>query len=167
MARISRRGFAAAGALLLGGCRKERVATGLPSPPAGPVSSGGSSRSSQSATREALFDPVNDNDAPRRVLYTWTTSEQVAELRRRPVLLTRASSPTLGVGYLFTLLGERAARGDALARRLLDPRLAKGRFAWANPWATCKGVTGEDYGAELLRVVLKPARRQRARLFHA
>ncbi|HEY0467062.1 MAG TPA: hypothetical protein VGC79_22825, partial [Polyangiaceae bacterium] len=47
---------------------------------------------------------------------------------------------------------ERAKLAILLGGELFD----KGRFGWSEPWATRMGWPGEDYGGNLLRIVLKP-----------
>jgi hypothetical protein len=101
------------------------------------------------------------NVAPaHRVLYSWTTAEQAAELRQDHVLLTRTETAGLGRGYAFTSIDELAARGDApenhLLTKLSEELFTKVRYAWPNAWATRMGWPGEDYGDQLLRIVLKP-----------
>ncbi len=97
----------------------------------------------------------------RRELFSWTTDEQVAELRRDQVLFTRAERPGMGPGYAFEFLKqlaqdqnypERAQLASVLGGELFE----KARFAWSEPWATRMGWPGEDYGGNLLRIVLKP-----------
>lgn len=101
------------------------------------------------------------NVAPaKRVLYSWTTAEQAAELRRDHVLLTRTETAGLGRGYAFTSIDELAAMGTGPENRLLaalsSELFVKVRYAWPNAWATRMGWPGEDYGDQLLRIVLKP-----------
>jgi hypothetical protein len=101
-----------------------------------------------------LADEAVDGNRPaRRVLYTWTTDEQVEELTRTPVLLTRSASPTKGCAFF----DRRRDWDRSPVARLFDvPALAKRRFAWANPWATLRGWSdGESYGKRLVRVTLK------------
>ena len=100
------------------------------------------------------------NVAPaHRTLYSWTTAEQAAELRAGSVLLTRTETPGLGRGYAFTAIDALAARGSApenqLLAKLSGDLFVKVRYAWPNAWATRMGWPGEDYGDQLLRVVLK------------
>jgi hypothetical protein len=96
----------------------------------------------------------------KRVLYSWTTPEQIEELRRDRVLLTRTETAGLGRGYAFTSIDELAARGNAPANQLLarlsGELFTKVRYAWPNAWATRMGWPGEDYGDQLVRIVLKP-----------
>jgi hypothetical protein len=95
----------------------------------------------------------------RRVLYSWTTAEQVAELREGGVLLTRTERPGLGAGYAFTSIANLAAATNGSTSALLSGLLtafAKARYAWPNAWATRVGWPGEDYGDQLLRIVLRP-----------
>lgn len=101
------------------------------------------------------------NYAPaKRVLYSWTTAEQAAELRQDRVLLTRTETPGLGRGYAFTSMDALAAQGTApeneLLNRISNEVFTKARYAWPNAWATRMGWPGEDYGDQLLRIVLKP-----------
>jgi hypothetical protein len=121
---------------------------------------------------EGVFDPNGAVRSPfcpqmmwnvmpaKRVLYSWTTPEQVEELRRDRVLLTRTETPGLGRGYAFTSIDELAAHGTAPVNQLLarvsGELFTKVRYAWSNAWATRMGWPGEDYGDRLLRIVLKP-----------
>jgi hypothetical protein len=107
------------------------------------------------------------NDAPaRRELYTWTTAEQIQELRAGSVLMTRTEREGLGPGYAMEVLAELAARGEtsdpvdadsrALAGLLSGAAFSKARYAWSEPWATRMGWPGETYGDQLVRLVLRP-----------
>ena len=97
----------------------------------------------------------------RRILFSWTTDEQAAELRRDQVLFTRSERPGLGPGYAFNIV-QQLAQDQTLPERaqlasLLGGELfAKARYAWSEPWATRMGWPGEDYCGNLLRIVLKP-----------
>jgi hypothetical protein len=97
----------------------------------------------------------------RRILFSWTTDEQAAELRRDKVLFTRSERPGMGPGYAFNVV-QQFAQDQTLPERarlasLLGGELfAKARYAWSEPWATRMGWPGEDYGGNLLRIVLKP-----------
>jgi hypothetical protein len=95
-----------------------------------------------------------------RVFYSWTTDEQVAELRAGGALFSRTERPGLGRGQAFTELAAFAATGSApeqvLAGRLESVVFATARFAWTNPWATLLGWPGETYGNQLLQIELKP-----------
>lgn len=106
------------------------------------------------------------HDTPaRRELYTWTTAEQVQELRAGSVLLTRSERAGLGPGYGMEVMAARAALGEtsdpneadarALARLLTSPAFSKARYLWSEPWATRMGWPGESYGDELVRVRLR------------
>lgn len=100
----------------------------------------------------------------RRELYTWTTDEQIAELRAGEALLSRIERDDLGPGHAFTAIEwiAAAAAGSArtpveqqLARALGGEAFAKARFAWPHPWATRMGWPGESYGNNLVRVLLR------------
>lgn len=104
------------------------------------------------------FAPANSRTPPS-VIWSWTTPEQAAEIRRDKVVFTREKSPTMGRGYLFNVLDRLAAKGNAAAERLTSTApggLSTGRYGWHNPWATIRGATdGETYGTELLRIEMK------------
>ena len=114
-------------------------------------------------------DRVIWNESPaRRELFTWTTAEQVEELRAASVLLTRSEREGFGPGYAMDVLRGLAqtpppevmqspAQADsvALAALLSGPAFAKARYAWSEPWATRMGWPGESYGDKLVRLVLR------------
>jgi len=143
------------------------VAPPGPSPESGLQSPGigtppASSCEGTDSVAPALFcDQMVWNVAPaERVFYSWTTREQADELRRDRVLLTRTETPGLGRGYAFTSIDALAARGtgpeNTLLARLSSELFTKVRYAWPHAWATRMGWPGEDYGDELVRIVLKP-----------
>ncbi len=111
----------------------------------------------------AVFaDQIFDNRwVARRELFSWTTDEQAAELRRDRVLFSRSERPGSGPGYAFQVF-EQIAQDEtlperaALAKLLGGELFAKVRYGWTEPWATRMGWPGEDYGGNLLRIVLKP-----------
>jgi hypothetical protein len=108
------------------------------------------------------------NGAPaRRELFTWTTAEQAAELRAGSVLMTRTEREGLGPGFAMAQLqqvaqsstdiqyAEYSADTIALAKVFSGPDFAKARYAWSEPWATRAGWPGEDYGDQLVRILLR------------
>ena len=103
-------------------------------------------------------DAVLSSAPARGTLFTWTTRDQIEELIRNRVLLTRTESPVHGPAFYDQVLAARAAAGDALATKLRTPGFARSRFAWASPWPTLLGWPGETYGEELVAVRLKPDR---------
>jgi hypothetical protein len=128
---------------------------------AGTVVEAGASGSAGMPAFPPLFeDQVVDNAAPaRRTLYSWTVPEQIEALRRDRVVLTTAEQQGKGRGYAFTLLDSFAAGGTLPEHELmtvLSASFEKIRYAWPHPWATRMGWPGEDYGSELVRMVLKP-----------
>ncbi len=90
-----------------------------------------------------------------RVLYTWTTRAQIAELRAGKPLLSRTESPQFGPSLFDRVMIEQAARGERFARLLRRPEYLRARFAWTNPWATLLGWPSESYGDQLIRVELR------------
>ncbi len=105
------------------------------------------------------FDDAYHDRAARAVVYSWTTPAQATALRQDRVLFTQTARADFGPGFLYRVLGELAAGGNALAQELAKPEYAKGRYAWVNPWATSLGFQGEEYGAELVRIELRPEAR--------
>src|SRR5882724_4618306 len=96
----------------------------------------------------------------QRTFYSWTTDEQVAELRAGGELFSRSERPGLGRGLLFSDLATYAEPASTPAQMLAgvlgSMTFAKQRFAWTNPWATLLGFPGENYGSQLLEIELKP-----------
>jgi hypothetical protein len=89
-----------------------------------------------------------------RELYTWTTDEQAAQLRKDKLLFSQAA----GSGAPFTFLSNAVTgivNGEQLVQRL-SSEFQMGRYAWPEPWATRMGWPGQDPGGQLLRIVLKP-----------
>jgi hypothetical protein len=90
----------------------------------------------------------------RRTLYSWTTAEQIEELRTDPTLLTRSMTSEGERGRASDVILEHAET-DPLAALLARPEYEKKRFAWSNPWATLLGWAGETYGDRLLGITLR------------
>ena len=127
----------------------------------GTIADAGSSGSAGMPALPPLFeDQIVLNATPaHRTLYSWTVPEQIAALRRDHVVLTTEEQQGKGRGYAFTLLDSFAASGTALEHDLmavLSASFEKLRYAWPYPWATRMGWPGEDYGSELVRIVLRP-----------
>jgi hypothetical protein len=101
-------------------------------------------------------DMVQAGTIARNVLYSWTTVQQVAELRADSPLYTRSESSAGLHTNLSTTLSALAQSGDPLAQLLSNTRFQKGRYAWSNAWATLRGWPDESYGNELVRIALKP-----------
>jgi hypothetical protein len=148
----------------LDACTRDGPAPVRPAPAVEVVAVGGDAAAAASPptslaveARELLAPYVVIHPKPaRRTLYTWTTRDQIDELARDRVLLTRTESPDRGASYYEQRLAMRQAEGDRLAVALHDPAFAKARFAWASPWPTILGWEGEQWGDELISVVLRP-----------
>ncbi|HEX2873872.1 MAG TPA: hypothetical protein VHP33_21600 [Polyangiaceae bacterium] len=108
---------------------------------------------------------VSNVTPARRELFSWTTAEQAAEIRAGGVLMTRTEREGLGPGYAMEVLAKLAvgtpptdpvwAAEWELAKLLTGPQFEKARYAWSEAWATRVGWPGEDYGDQLLRMVLR------------
>jgi hypothetical protein len=116
----------------------------------------------QKAGESAVFPPyvVSSQRPARKVLYSWTTPEQVVELRRDRKLFIRSEQAGMGRGYAFDVIERLALTWSGsdvgeLATRLSTDLFPKIRYAWPSPWATRMGWPGEDYGNQLVRIVLK------------
>jgi hypothetical protein len=108
---------------------------------------------------EALWQRYLAVDQPR-ALYTWTTPEQLAELRRGDRVLSRESSATKGHAGFDHLVSE-LAYGPAGSERdaadlLFRGGYAKKRFAWHTAFGAVLGLGGGPYGSVLVRITLKP-----------
>lgn len=142
----------AVGAAPLAPVRGSPGGPGLPEP-AGTCQRGALAGSATLSAQLAAFE-VRHEDFARRTLYSWTTAEQVRELREDPTLLTRAATVGGEPGRAADVIQSRAAN-DELAALLAEPRFENKRFGWSNPWATVQGYGGESYGNHLLRITLR------------
>ncbi len=102
---------------------------------------------------------VTDSSFARRTLWSWTTREQAAALRKDKTLLLPTELPDGPTPYVELL--EKIAAGTGpyaeLARLLAaHPSLHLRRYAWTRPWPTRRGLADRDYGDQLVRVVLSP-----------
>lgn len=103
---------------------------------------------------------VADDNFYRPVLYTWTTPEALADVRKtRHLLVATASSGQFTSPFnrsLATLA--RGTRAGAPIARLLatHPKLIRRRYAWPAPFATVMGVGRRTYGNALIRIELRP-----------
>lgn len=112
------------------------------------------------------FDATDHAHIARTVFWSWTTPEQIAEIRAGGPLFSREARDDLGPGHLYTVLASLAEQWRApgagndprlpIVEALLDPAYHRGRYTWINPWATCAGYHGESYGDQLLRLELRP-----------
>lgn len=98
---------------------------------------------------------ITNGDAPPATVYTWTTLEQVQELVRNKVLLTRDVSPVHGAAFYDQYVRMQTA-SDPIAALLETKAFARARFAWGAPWATVLGWPDETYGEYLVSATLKP-----------
>lgn len=57
---------------------------------------------------------------------------------------------------LFAQLAGDDTPRARMAKVLVGPTFAKGRYAWSAAWATRMGWPGESYGNQLLRIELRP-----------
>jgi hypothetical protein len=168
--------FVAASALVLGACgggQTERYASGGGGG-AGTGGAGGESGSGAititvpdvptpcavpQAGAAVFANTIVSNTVVPSELYTWTTEEQIAEIRAGNVLLTRTEREGLGRGYAFDVLATFEASTDpnvaALATYLSGDAFALVRYGWAHPWATRLGWPGETYGNQLVRIKLR------------
>src|SRR5258706_16215584 len=76
------------------------------------------------ATRALASDAVFHDRYVRRTLYSWTTPEQIAELRAGKQLLSREESPVHGASYIDQVLEVLANRGDPTAKLLFTTGFA-------------------------------------------
>lgn len=100
---------------------------------------------------------VTDDDFARRVLYTWTTTEQIERLRKKPTLLTATAYEGFGPSRFVLDLEDRIRdKKDPDAQTILmHPHLARRRYAWVAPFATRLSLSKHPYGDALIKVVLK------------
>jgi hypothetical protein len=102
---------------------------------------------------------VTDASFERGVLYSWTTKETAARLRKAGELFDDNQLPEGPTAYVRWLehIASRKDAGGQLARALLGhPDLRRRRYAWHRPFATRLGLGSRDYGDQLIRVELDP-----------
>lgn len=87
--------------------------------------------------------------------YTWTTQEQITELKKTNVLLTKSVSSKNEYSIYDLSLRDSSLLTNEFAAILKDPQFAKKRFAWVNSWATIMGWKNETYGDCLIKITLK------------
>jgi hypothetical protein len=106
---------------------------------------------------------VTHDDFARPVLYTWTTPDQIADLRKSGVLLVKdGSTKPSGFDVELDAVWSGKGTGSDLAALLRShPGLIKQRYAWTAPLATRRTLNVADpngdhgYGDALIRVVLR------------
>ncbi|NOU27468.1 MAG: hypothetical protein HOO96_06115 [Polyangiaceae bacterium] len=113
------------------------------------------------ASIEALARPYARSEP--RVLYTWTTPEQLAELKGGTAVLSRDSSKVQGhanVDHYLSLHAHRKTRAKTplgwTASVLFQKAFARKRFAWITALGTVRGLGGAPYGSVLMRITLRP-----------
>jgi hypothetical protein len=99
---------------------------------------------------------VSDEDFYRPVLYTWTTTASIAQLRVSHQLLVATTRSGGFVSPFNRALLQTSARGSGIAHELMTyPALARRRYAWPAPFATVLGVGARSYGNALIRIELR------------
>jgi hypothetical protein len=112
-----------------------------------------------SQSNEVLKDSIRNsgiygNNFIRNTFYTWTTEEQINDLRENKNILTKSKSETKGFSLYDMTLRDSTLKDDTLIKLLLEEQYAKKRFGWINGWSTIKGWEGEHYGHQLVKIVL-------------
>jgi hypothetical protein len=98
---------------------------------------------------------IYNDDFVRKTFYTWTSLEEVNQVRGNKVLLIKSKSETKGYSLFDLALRDSSFKNNPVAKVLCEDRFAKKRFAWPNAWATVMGWETEKYGEQLIKVVLK------------
>ena len=110
--------------------------------------------SQTSDTNNQSKGEVYGNNFFQNTFYTWTTEEQITELRKNKTLLTKSKSETKGYSLFDISLRDSPFKNNSIAKLLLEEQFAKKRFAWTNSWATVMGWEGENYGNHLIKIIL-------------
>ncbi|MGZ4034763.1 MAG: hypothetical protein ACXVP4_07870, partial [Bacteroidia bacterium] len=97
---------------------------------------------------------IYDDDFIRKTLYTWTTPEQINELRTGKKLLLKSKSNTGDLSLYDKALRDSTFKRIPVIQLLKQPQFSKKRYAWINCWSTCMGTEEEKYGGQLIRIVL-------------
>ncbi|TND09248.1 MAG: hypothetical protein FD123_1651 [Bacteroidetes bacterium] len=109
------------------------------------------------AELSALFsgDGTDHGHFARKTFYSWTSKEQVDELRSGGTLLRKSKADDGAISVYDAALLEHRFDKSPVAQLLRGPSFAKKRYAWCNPWATVETFSNEDYGDHLLEIVLE------------
>lgn len=100
---------------------------------------------------------VADDDFYRRVVYTWTPADSIANLRSTKKLLVATAGSGEFMSPFNQALASAAAEGDRIAMVLTaKPTLIRRRYAWPAPFATVMGLGKRTYGTALIRIELRP-----------
>jgi hypothetical protein len=70
-------------------------------------------------------------------------------------LLSKSKSETKGYTLFDIAIRDSSLNGNPFAEMLKTSQFEKKRFAWINGWATVMGWKDENYGDQLIRIVLK------------
>jgi len=98
---------------------------------------------------------VYNNDFVRNTFYTWTTKEQIDELRKQPTLLTRSQTKKGELSLFDLALRDTSFNKYPIAKVLSQDKFKNKRFGWTNAWAIAMGWQKEQYGDQLLKITLK------------
>lgn len=109
----------------------------------------------EALVRQLAADVVIHDKFARRILYTWTTGDQLEDLRKTRRLLVRDESPTNGASFVDQVLYLLSLQGEPVAQKIYTAPFARMRFAWPSMWATRAGWPREQYGDQLIRITLK------------
>jgi hypothetical protein len=104
--------------------------------------------------RILLQHAVYNDDCARATFYTWTTVEQIEELRTTKKLLSKSKSATKGYSLFDKAINDSIFNGIPTIQLLKQEQFSKKRFAWVNGRATIMGWEGEKYGTQLIKMVV-------------
>ena len=91
-----------------------------------------------------------------RYIYTWTSQEQIDEIRNGGPVLSRSEASD-GSKCYFDSITDLYPCSNKNAWFHIDREIHdKKRFGWTNLWSTSMGYQGEKYGNKLMRIKLKP-----------
>ena len=100
-------------------------------------------------------EAVYQDDFIRNTFYTWTSPQQINDLRANKKLLSKCQSETKGYSLYDIALQDTLYKGMPVIQLLKQSQFSKKRFAWTNCWATSLGLGDEKYGNQLIKIVLK------------
>lgn len=99
---------------------------------------------------------ANIDHAVHRVFYSWTTAEQIDELREGAPFLSRIVNAQGSQGTFYASMARQAAAGNETAKFFLREEFQKSRYGWVNPLSYAAiGTQVYPFGERLLRLSLK------------
>ena len=149
-------GFGAGGLVGTGASSSGGFGTGGFTDAGGTFTGGGSNCSGNIVYSDLASQAIPTWRPTAQVLYSWTNQEDEDALRGGDPLIEPESAEVESRGFALDQLFAWALGHPDSIEAALTPRFDGARGAWPHPWAARIQPGGEDAGARLIRIALKP-----------